>query len=637
MTDVLEHGLIGIPIAATVVTGVYVFWKRPRHRVARRLFAAGLCLGAAWAFGFGLTIVYLARGKLSGFWIFNAVEQIAISGFAAAWVGLFAVFPDGAYQRRYERWVVRISAALIPAVPLLLLLTFPQLIVNAVFVWASPPDATSPYYLPWLAWIGPLLTLPLFVLVAPVLVALRYRRSPAEQRQQIKWPMLAAVLNAAVPVTGQLAVYRLAPAWLATVGNWTLGPLVPVSVAIALLRHRLLDIDLVLRRSLVYGVLWLAIALAYLGLAVGAGLAAGQRWKVGIAVLVTIGATLFFQPARRWLETLADRLVYGERLTRYELLRQLGASLDSSFDMPDLARRVATSVRLGLGVRWSRVSLHVGRSFEAVGADGIGLDEPGYAEAVVPLVHGSELLGAIECGGKVEGRFGAADEELLATLGRQAALAIRNSRLPARIVQAQETERRRIERDLHDGVQQELVAILAKIRIARTKAVREPAAVDATLLELQEETRQALNDLRELVRGIHPPVLGDRGLVKAIEARAAHLPIAIDLDAGNLDQARYSQEVEGAAYFVVSEALSNVMKHAGADGATVRLVEAEGSLVVEVSDQGHGFEAGAVRLSGLDGLRDRVEALGGSLSVSSGPNGGTRVVAKLPARRSLHA
>jgi signal transduction histidine kinase len=637
MTDVLAHGLIGVPIAATVATGVYLLWKRPRHRVARRLLAAGLCIAAAWAFGFGLTMVYLASGNLSGFWIFNALEQTAISAFAAAWVGLFAVFPDGTYQRRYERWVVRVSAALIPAVPLLLLLTFPHLIVNTQFIWASPANATSPYYLPSLAWIGLLLNLPLFVLIAPILVALRYRRSTAEQRQQIKWPMLAAVLNAAVPVAGQLALYRLAPAWVAIVGNWILAPLLPLSVAIAILRHRLLDIDVVLRRSLVYGVLWLGIALAYLGLAAGAGIAAGQRWEVGIAVLVTIAATLLFQPARRWLETLADRLVYGERLSRYELLRQLGASLDSSFDMPDLAARVATSVRLGLGVRWSRVSLYVDQSFEAVGADGVGLDESGYAEAIVPLVHGNELLGAIECSGKLDGRFGAADEELLATLRRQAALAIRNSRLPARIVQAQEIERRRIERDIHDGVQQELVAILAKIRIARTKAAREPAAVDATLIELQEETRQALNDLRELVRGIHPPVLGDRGLVKAIEARTARLPIAVGLDPGNLDRARYSEEVEGAAYFVVSEALSNVMKHSGAEGASVRLVEADGSLVVEVSDQGRGFEGGGVQSSGLDGLRDRVEALGGRLSISSWPMGGTRVVAKLPARRSTRA
>jgi signal transduction histidine kinase len=283
------------------------------------------------------------------------------------------------------------------------------------------------------------------------------------------------------------------------------------------------------------------------------------------------------------------------------------------------------------------VSLYVGRSFEAVGADGIGLDEPGYADAIAPLVHGSELLGAIECGGKLDGRLAAADEELLATVGRQAALAIRNSRLPARIVQAQETERRRIERDLHDGVQQELVAILAKIRIVRTQAAREPDAVDATLLELQEETRQALNDLRELVRGIHPTVLGDRGLVSAIEARVARLPIAVGVEPGNLDGARYSEEVEGAAYFVVSEAIANVMKHSGADGACVRLLEADGSLVVEVSDQGQGFEADGVQLSGLDGLRDRVEALGGGLSISSRPNSGTRIVAKLPARRSVRA
>jgi signal transduction histidine kinase len=238
---------------------------------------------------------------------------------------------------------------------------------------------------------------------------------------------------------------------------------------IALFRYRLMDIDLVIRRSIVYGALWLVIGAAYIGVATG---------------------------LRRRLERLAGRAVFGERLSSYDLLSRFGETLESAFDVRQLAPRIATAVREGIGVRWARVSLQLTDGLvRPAGAAGIALEDHAVPEVAVLLTHGGELLGTIECGPKEDGRIRDEDLELLGTIARQAALGIHNGRLAAelsarldeirrqaaeltesrkRIVRAQDAERRRIERNIHDGVQQELVALVANLRLARNQLRRDP-------------------------------------------------------------------------------------------------------------------------------------------------------------------
>jgi signal transduction histidine kinase len=182
-------------------------------------------------------------------------------------------------------------------------------------------------------------------------------------------------------------------------------------------------------------------------------------------------------------------------------------------------------------------------------------------------------------------------------------------------------------------VQQELVALLAKIRRARNQLGRDPLAVGALLEEVQEETKLALSDLRDLAQGIHPTVLSDRGLAEAIEDRVSRMPASVSLEvAEQVRNARFAQAVEGAAYFTVCEGLANAMKHAAARRLVVRLGSEGDDLVVEVSDDGAGFETHAVPRSGLSGLADRIEALGGRFRVTSAPGRGTQLRATLPAR-----
>ncbi len=197
-----------------------------------------------------------------------------------------------------------------------------------------------------------------------------------------------------------------------------------------------------------------------------------------------------------------------------------------------------------------------------------------------------------------------------------------------RIVEASDTERRRLERNLHDGAQQRLVALSVGIRLVQSRLYRSPDEAKELLDRLAEELAATITELREIAQGIHPAVLTERGLEAALDVLAARTPLAVELDVDV--GSRLPEPVETAAYYTVSEALANVVKHAGAASAVVRVIGSESSLSVEIGDDGMGGADAAG--SGLRGLRDRVEALGGELTVESSPGRGTVVSADLPVR-----
>ena len=361
-------------------------------------------------------------------------------------------------------------------------------------------------------------------------------------------------------------------------------------------------------------------------------------------MFLTIGVAVAFQPVRRRLETWADRWVFGRRVDHYEVLRSLGATLERSIGLTELMPRLAGAVREGLGARWVRVSLPgEGATWPAENQETAGTPD-GDAALTQDLRRGEELIGRIECGPK-DGGYTAEDRQLLATLSGQAATAIANVGLTAqlserlgelarsrnRILSAQDAERRRIERDLHDGAQQQVVALITKLRLARNQVERNESPAPL-LAEMQADVRELLTELRELAHGIHPPVLSDNGLVAAVEARAGRLPVPVVVRAEEtLRRQRFPEDVEGAAYFVVCEALTNVLKHADASGTEIELAATGEVLSIDVSDDGAGFGVPG-RGTGLTNSRDRVEALGGRLGIDSRPGAGTRLHAELPLR-----
>jgi signal transduction histidine kinase len=538
-------------------------------------------------------------------------------------------------------------------------LTLSSIPVNPFFVWAEPP-IPSPIHIDGLSPLGPIVSilsnaLLTLVVIGAVLLVLRYRRFDAERRLQARWPLFSLLF--VIPfgmgpvgfLVGLAGFFPMGPNNSAAAE--VALPTLPLALAIGLLRPHLLDLELVIRKSVVYGVLWLLIGFGYMALAAFVGVATAKRYEVGVVVLVTILATIAFQPVRAGVERLAARLVYGERLSGYQAVSRLGSGLEAA--TPErAAAMVAAIVRQALDAKWARVVIEGPNPILAV--DMPAATSAAEAALTAPLTYGEEVAGRVECGPRSEGRYRQRDTELLITLARHAALAIRNATLAAeladrleqinvqaqelhasraRIVQAEEAGRRRLERDIHDGVQQELVALLAKIRRARNQLGRDPAAVGVLLEELQEETKLALNDLRDFAQGIHPTVLSDRGLAEAIEDRVSRLPANVSLEVAEIVRnARFAQTVEGAAYFTVCEGLANAMKHASANRLVVRLAADGDDLVVEVTDDGAGFESHGVTRSGLSGLEDRIEALGGRFQVTSVPGRGTQLHATLPAR-----
>lgn len=646
------------------LTAAAVVWRHRSDRIALWFAAVGAAFGGTQLLD-AIAIAVAADPDLSASlpWV-ALLHQLGITAASVVTAQFLGLFPDSRSLRRRERRTLRALWWLL-ALPPLLLLTYPTLLFPT---YLPVPSLPNPYHLPVLEPLGTVLAAGVGLsqgafAVGLVILVLRYRRGAEGIRQRIRWLLVPGVLTVfalgseivAVAVSPGLANNRVA----VTVGGaiWIVALVaLPTSVAIALTRPRLLDVDALLRRSLVYGFLWSLIAAVYVGAAAALGLAAGQRFPVEVAILLTVVATLAFQPARRRLERAADRWVFGERLGRYEALRRLGQTLEHGVDQRDLLQRLADTVQRGLRLSWVRVT--------ADGADSPALEAtagevPPDAEPteVVPIVDAGEVVGHITCGTPSGRAVAGEDRELLEALARQAGLAVRTLRLTrelsdnvdalqrrtseleesrARLVRVQEEERRRLERDLHDGVQQDVVALIGQVGLARRRLRRGETDEGTALADVQAELGRILSVLRELGRGIHPTVLTDRGLVEAVEAQAARSPVPVRVVADDaVRDERFRPDVEGAAFFTVCEALANVLKHAEADAAEVRLTRSDGRLRVRVSDAGRGFDQRLVREGGLRNLTERVEALGGRLWVESRPGDGTSVTAELVVNRAF--
>lgn len=655
-----------VPFAAT---GLYAFWRRPDLPVARLLLTAS-SLWALFASGdLVLRAVLEQDPDRQGLWIANLVLiGVGCAAFSVA-LTLLALFPDGRYQRAYERRLIRAVWGLQVVVPVLAALLTPRF---HVAYDGSTPEISNP-----VAVAGALEKVPelLFSILAtsflPVgvaLLAVRYRRLGTEQRSQVRWLLWVCIVGLLAGIG--LALLAARRSGLVDIAYLIVGygflALVPVAILVAIFRHRLLDVDVLIRKSLVYGTLWLLIVFVYVLAAAALGIAVGGQVPLMVAILLTVVATLAFQPARRRLERLANRWVFGEPTSRYELLAAFGADLERTLSLDELLPRLAATVQRGLDASWARISVTQGWGEDAVLVPraAAGVDPPVRAEPTLSsrllVADASTPVGVIECGPRHEGRYSDQDRSLLETLARQAALAVRNAGLAAelstrldeiriqadelaasrsRIVHAQETERRRIERNIHDGVQQELVALIAGLRLARNQLERDPGAAGPTLAGLQTTVTATLDDLRNLAQGIHPAVLSDKGLMAALEARARAAPVAIAVTADPATrQLRFDDDVEGAAYFFACEALANALKHGRADAVDVSVHHDHGWLSIEVSDDGIGFEPPGTPRRGLANLEDRAAALGGRFQLESRPGTGTKVRCRLPApiREAAH-
>jgi signal transduction histidine kinase len=418
------------------------------------------------------------------------------------------------------------------------------------------------------------------------------------------------------------------------------------AIAIAVLKYRLYDIDLVINKAVLYGSLAIFITATYAGLVAGVGTLAGSNGRPLLAALAAAVVAIAFQPARQWAGRLANRVVYGRRATPYQVLsdfaRRIGGTYSSEEVLPQMARIVAAGTGADQVVVWLRLDDELLPEASAGASpgparlpviDGVMLPVP-ESDITAPIVHRDELLGAISIRMPKAEALRPAGRQLVRDVASQAGLVLANAALiedlrasRQRMVSAQDEARRRLERNVHDGAQQDLVAMAIKLRLAADSVSDDPAR--QILAELQADAACALTTLRDLARGIYPPLLADHGLVAALNAQVSRSTVPVIIEAEGIG--RFGQDAEAAVYFCCLEALQNMAKYARASSARICLQAEDGVVRFSVSDDGTGYDARRARLgSGQRNMADRLAALGGRLEVRSAPGEGTTISGHLP-------
>jgi signal transduction histidine kinase len=491
----------------------------------------------------------------------------------------------------------------------------------------------------------------LAALVAIAGFFVRFRRSRGDERQQLRW--LAYV--------GMAGLVAFAGTILSDPGSDSSSTLnsalffvlflllavgIPTAAGIAILKYRLYEIDVVIKRTLVYGVLATAITAIYVAVVVVIGTTTTDA--LGPSLIATAIVAALFQPLRRRVVRLADRLVFGRRAEPYEVLARFSDRIGATYAADDVIPRTARVIGEGVGATHVEIWLRVGDEPHRA-ASWPTRDGPERDPEIRRIEQQGRELGEIRVWTTPGQRLRPAEDKLLADLAAQTALVIQNLELTSelrarvdeltqradelresrmRIVQAHDAERRRLERNIHDGAQQHLVALAVKLRLAGTTAAKDPAEAADQLLALSEETDVARTTLLDLASGIYPAELEEQGIGPALATHGsgAGVPIEVDVDGVG----RLPIEIEAAIYFVCLEAMQNATKYARASTVHVTLARESDGIAFSVHDDGVGFDAASTASgSGLQNMRDRLAAFGGDVSITSSPGGGTTVSGKL--------
>ena len=466
-------------------------------------------------------------------------------------------------------------------------------------------------------------------------VTLRWRRADRVGRQQLKWllavlPFTIASLIATVVFPGTLSLALGVPAGIA----------MPIAIGIAVLRYRLYEIDILLSRAVLYGLLTAGMAGVYLAVVVIAhSLFEVPSRSLAVQVIATVLAASALWPLHDRAQRAVDRLFYGDRGVPYEALTRLGRRVEEAADTETALQSVVRTIADSLRLPYAALELRLGDGWSPAAAYG---DAPAQVVAFA-LTFQRETVGRLLVGTRSRGQqLGPDDERLLADLARQAgpaahAVALRRALDASRagLVTAREEERRRLRRDLHDGLGPTLAGLTLGLDTARTRSASQPE-LQELLGKLKAETQRAVADVRRIVYGLRPPALDEFGLVGSLREEVGRLQyeapsLTVSLDAPADGLADLPAAVEVACYRIVTEALTNVTRHAHATQCSVRLRLNHG-LDVNICDDGVGLPEGWRAGVGIASMRERVTELGGDLVIEPSLPHGTRINAHLPAR-----
>jgi signal transduction histidine kinase len=659
----------GFDATEVVRVGLVVAWAlaglalvlRPGQRPLGAVVLAAAALGGACVLCSGI-LHRDPAGSLAA--VAALVRPLAAGLLPAVALHLIVGLPDGHLASRPRRVAVGVAYAVGATLGLVL--------------WAQRPGMPL-----WPVVVGG-------VVAAAVGVPASHRRFLATRgtaRQRMEWVGLAVVVVAEVALI--VTALRVLAGWPRHVPEvvGAVSLLIPLALAAGASRRLVGRVDRLLAHTVSLAGLSGLVVTVYLVVVLGLGEVPSGRERALLLLSMVAAAVcaLLYHPARERLTQAANRLVYGERSAPDEALRTFGARLSRAIPLDELLLQLAESLHKSMALEAAEVwagseglleraasvpdrgsaRLAIGPA-EAPVVARAGVAGPAWlavwlpgpldgrqdaAMRVAPVTHSGELLGLLVVVRRPDESFSEEDERVLAELARQVGLALHNVRLDsalqaslvelrqkaaelqasrARIVAAADAERRRIERNLHDGAQQRLVALAVKLGLARRLVDADPGQTRGMLDELREELKDAVDELRNLAHGIYPPLLMDQGLAAALGSAAQRVTIPSRVEAGPLG--RYPSELEAAAYFCCLEALQNAMKHAGpASTVVVRVWEEAGALRFGVTDDGAGFDPAAKATgTGFVNMRDRLGAIGGSLRVESSPGAGTSVLGVVP-------
>jgi two-component system NarL family sensor kinase len=617
--------------AAFAALAAFVFARRPRVPAATALMLAACgAAGSSVPWFLGVTVSDVVRG--GPFLLHAFVTGPLYMLLWPASLHLALVFPAAPPAVARRRWLIPLVYALGLggyALAILVGLVASPTLLDWVGTW---PTAQV------------LVVVPVLVLALGLFVRSYARPRDAASRAQMRWLTLGVVASAGIGLVvfwiPELVVgHPMVPA--SSIGLVAL-PL-PLGIAAGILADDLFEMDVVVNRTLVYGGMTLGVVATYAVVASAIGLVVGQEHGFAISLLATGIAALAALPLRDLLQRSVNRLMYGQRDEPWRAMRRLGQRLELAADpdraFPTIVETIAETLRLP----YVALELVHETGGVAIAAE-VGSRQPEVV--TLPLAHGAEPVGRLVLGIRSGERgFRGDEQDLLEDLARQAGTAIHALRLRddvarshERLVFAREEERRRLRRDLHDGLGPTLAAIGLRAEASAEKLDSDPAAARRLLDELGQEVRAALADIRRLVDGLRPPALDELGLLGAIEQQAARLEggglatgtrIVVDRPASPLPELPAAVEV--AAFRIAVEALTNVVRHSAARTCRVR-IRAGDDLTIEVDDDGNGLPQSRRAGTGMESMEGRAAELGGTLAVVARPGGGVRVVARLPIR-----
>lgn len=599
-----------------VIAGIVIF-KRPDERIAAFIAFFLVLLGTTfWPLSEGST-------NQPEFWrLPRAIANLFMSG---SLMIFFLVFPDG----RFIAFWTKIFAAIMLSI----------LVVRNFF----PGSALNPQNWQWI--FGAALSLITLGVMIYVTVYRYLKLSSPIIRQQTKW----VVYGVSTAILGFFVVATLPPALGISTDQGTAFGLIsitammlsilciPISVGIAITHSRLWDIDPIINRTLVYGALsFLTIAFYILTVGGFAIYFRSNETNLLISFIATGVVAILFEPLRQRLQRAVNRLMYGERDDPATVLTQLSQRLDSALAPDSALQTIVDTLAQTLRLPYAAISLF-DQDPRYVSTSNLPPSELIH----LTLNYQTERVGELVLAPRAAGEaFSPADVKLINIISQQAGAAAYTVRLNndlkrsrERLVTAQEEERRRLRRDLHDGVGPTLASLSQRIDTVTEWVKSDPEKSVQMLKELKRQVKETLAEIRRLVYALRPPVLDEFGLISAVREYVAQYTgpngIEISFDVTEPLPA-LPAAVEVAAYRIALEAFTNVVKHAGSNNCSIKIIIEDSTLVLEVSDNGKGISPQTSAGIGFTSMRERASELGGSCVIENHPAGGTRVRARLP-------